>query len=392
VLLSTSLYAQETSDLQPTPPGGPGSPYQPGMPVPQAPVAPSAAPGPSVKGTGESKGLIIYDDEEPLDSPSVTTSRPQGEIPETHVVKKGDTLWDLAAKYYGSPWAWPKLWAFNPSITNPHWIYPNDIIRLREGNGTPTATPEPGKGPTESPLERNISKGPIRRNTIILREGFVDEAQLASAGKIIGSKEEKIMLSTLDEAYVEFKKSDIALGEDYAVYQNVRVVRHPVTKKKLGEVVQIFGEAAVKTVQPNSKVARVLITDAIDPIERGYKVGPLKRKLTPPTPTPCVSPRKGIIVETMRINRNLIGPDHVIFIDKGRKDDIQLGNRFLVTRRGDGYVPLLAKGPVDDKRFPKEYIAEMIIVEVREHISTAIVTAAVKESRIGDAVECILAQ
>ena len=48
----------------------------------------------------------------------------------THVVEKGDTLWDICEKYYGDPDLWPKLWQMNPFVTNPHLLTPGDIITL----------------------------------------------------------------------------------------------------------------------------------------------------------------------------------------------------------------------------------------------------------------------
>ena len=59
----------------------------------------------------------------------------------------------------------------------------------------------------------------------------------------------------------------------------------------------------------------------------------------------------------------------------------------MVTRRGDGYQPLLAKGPVDDRRFPRENIAEIIVVDLRDHLATGFVTYSTKEARVGDRVE-----
>ena len=38
--------------------------------------------------------------------------------------KKGDTLWDISAMYLQDPWYWPEIWYVNPSIQNPHLIYP----------------------------------------------------------------------------------------------------------------------------------------------------------------------------------------------------------------------------------------------------------------------------
>jgi nucleoid-associated protein YgaU len=43
-------------------------------------------------------------------------------MPQTHTVKDGDTLWDITQTYYGDPYRWPQVWSYNPEITNPHWI------------------------------------------------------------------------------------------------------------------------------------------------------------------------------------------------------------------------------------------------------------------------------
>jgi hypothetical protein len=48
----------------------------------------------------------------------------------THMVVKGDTLWDIAGHYLGNPFNWPSVWKLNPQVKDAHWIYPGDTINL----------------------------------------------------------------------------------------------------------------------------------------------------------------------------------------------------------------------------------------------------------------------
>lgn len=48
-----------------------------------------------------------------------------------HVVKRGDTLWDLAKAYLKDPFKWPQVFRRNTDVVeNPHWIYPGEPIRI----------------------------------------------------------------------------------------------------------------------------------------------------------------------------------------------------------------------------------------------------------------------
>jgi LysM domain len=385
--LASVAHAQNTSDLMPAlpqPPSGQRVALYPGQPAiqieqPGAAGSSMTAPGGKTVSPGRT-GYDIYD----TTSISAGYDRPQtvmaDQVPEIHTVVRGDTLWGISGYYFRNPWTWPRLWALNPTITNPHWIYPGDVVRLMAASAQ--VTPE---RKSEEPVIKN--REPVRADGVFLRQtGFVDPDELKHAAKIVGSKEEKIFLSTLDEIYVEMNKErPLHVGERYTVYRVIDEVKHPVTNKKLGHMVEILGETEIRTVT-DGHIARGKLIDSLDPIERGYFVGPLRRQFKLVDPTISAHNQVGVIVAALK-PISYLSADNLIFIDKGKLDGVTLGNKFLVTRRGDGYREVLASGPLDDRRFPREVMAEAIIVDLRDHIATALVTHSTQEVYVGDQIE-----
>jgi LysM domain len=387
-----AALAQTTSDLMPPPPqpaAGAGSVYYPGMPVPAPPANPAEETGPRRGVNGKElppSGLVLYDDMPGADEePDLQVDSPTGGG--THVVKRGDTLWGVSATYFHNPWYWPKLWALNPAITNPHWIYPGDILKLSAASAEPEPRPEakPEQRPDEIRKFTGRTRGPT--GLYLRQNGFVEPGELAVAGTLIGSKEEKIMLATLDEAYVQYSdKQPLVVGEKYSVYKPIREVKHPVTGKRLGDIVEIFGEVQVKALT-EGKIARVQILASTDSIERGVRVGPLRRTFKMVDPKPAAKDMSAVVVATLR-PVVLVGTEMLVFIDRGEKDGVELGNQFLIVRRGDGYQPILWRnGPIDDKRFPREVVGVVQVVDLRDQLATGWVIQASKEARVGDRVE-----
>jgi signal peptidase I len=71
-----------------------------------------------------------------------------------HTVVKGDTLWDISMKYLKTPWKWPLVWANNQDFTNPHLIYPGDLVVITNDGGKTIIKiiPSPDRGGTESKM------------------------------------------------------------------------------------------------------------------------------------------------------------------------------------------------------------------------------------------------
>jgi hypothetical protein len=85
---------------------------------------------------------------------------------QTHTVRKGDTLWDLAQTYLGDPFRWPEIYRRNTAtVADPDLIYPDQVLIISgdvaASPGTPADTttgvtpvaPAPGAEPTAMPME-----------------------------------------------------------------------------------------------------------------------------------------------------------------------------------------------------------------------------------------------
>ena len=70
--------------------------------------------------------------------PTIVPQSPPAEGEVRHLVKKGDTLWDIAKAYLKDPFRWPEVFQRNKDIVeNPHWIYPGEVIRIANGEVRP---------------------------------------------------------------------------------------------------------------------------------------------------------------------------------------------------------------------------------------------------------------
>src|SRR4051812_41008799 len=148
------------------------------------------------------------------------------QVPDIHLVRRGDTLWDLCNHYYQNPWAWPKVWSYNPQIANPHWIYPGDQVRLTSATG--------GAGMQALSLARKSSTigsggsllpktNRVNKDTVFLRDqGYLGDPKRDVWGEIIGSDEEQQMLADGNHVVLSLRPgATVSKGQELTVFSSV---------------------------------------------------------------------------------------------------------------------------------------------------------------------------
>ena len=335
-------------------------------------------------------------------------------VPERHKVVDGETLSSLAERFLGNGDSWPKLWSYNPEITNPHWIYPGLVLKLKNGTASAPEPEEASAGPTSASKTGFLRFAAQRKaaaglGTVVVGEQvYLDRDALDQAAKIAGSAEDHFMVSPTDEVYLKFKDgSEPTVGREVIVF--LRLHRSEVVPSKRGrlknllngdggEIVRVVGALRVTSYDAERHIARAVVTEAMDPIERGYEVADMPRRLASVPPKTNAKDVQGTIVAAAQ-PLGTLGDSQVVFLSAGEKQGVQVGNRFLVVRQGDPWRKNLLlrerlsgetrpdPHPLPNDAFPPEVVGELRVLYVRPETSTALITSSNEELNPGDHVE-----
>lgn len=333
-----------------------------------------------------------------------------GQQPAVHVVQQGETLWTLAARYFGDPLLWPEIYRMNTLVVeDPHWIFPGEELNLAPGRAVAVGPGDPGvvggqpvddEPLAPAPLPTPAPPPPTSANapTVFARRasdmdnmipaaryaayryrpvrqgefyaaGFLTEEERLPWARVtgtVGALPREQALGAKASA-VLFEEIEIRAPET-ALYQIGDTLLVATIGRELddwGNVVQPTG--LVRVSQVSGRDVRATVVKQFARVTDGQVAIPVEPFRDPGlvVPVPVENGAMGRVIARRDGNRVALQQD-IVFIDLGRVDGVVPGDVFEV---------LWPRA--DDDAFaggPSEQAAVMHVVHVRERSASALLT------------------
>jgi len=347
----------------------------------------------------------------------------RGDHPDTYVVKRGDTLWDIAGRFLQRPWLWPEIWQANPQIANPHLIYPGDVISLAYLN---RVTAEPG------PRE----EAPINAIPLSEVEPFLKDLRVVDAFEhlpyVVGLEEDRLRATQGQVAYIRGLPS-AAPGQRYAVVRPTVRYTH-VSRDSLccdlfhtddldfrGRRTIDFQQYWTNVLTPDKgqellgyELQRVNVgtitrgevggiqasTLLLDETGREVRVGdrlipvdaqPYDLQFFPHAPAHQLDYGRARVLAVADALAHG-GPRDVIVLSVGAREGVDNGTVFSLWREGTNTIDRVEKGADRDPdtvfhenkvRLPDEFAGHAMVFRTYDMVSYALVMDSIKPTRIG---------
>lgn len=327
--------------------------------------------------------------------PGAPPVRLRANHPDRYTVVRGDTLWDISARFLEDPWLWPEIWQVNPQINNPHLIYPGDVISLIYVDGRPQLRIERGAPAglrTErlspqmrsEPLDQAIETIPYDLVAPFISRPTVLEKGEAKKLPYVLSTKGHLIAGTDYEVYA--RGADFAEGARYSVIQVGEKIRDPENGDVLGYVGIYAGEGrVVRTGDPATVYLREAVREVLEGDRLVQADARPRMDFVPRAPTQAV---EGHIMTVMG-GVSLIGQYHVVAINRGQRHGLEPGHVLTIFQAGekvrDPYKAGIISGVLGRKiKLPEEPAGELMVFRTYDRMSYALVMEATSEIRVGD--------
>jgi hypothetical protein len=316
--------------------------------------------------------------------------------PETYVVQRGDTLWDIASMFLRDPWYWPEIWQINPQVENPHLIFPGDILSLAYlDDGRPVVQLERGPQVAQSgngvdrlsprirsePLEEAIATIPYETIAAFLsRPRIIDKDDIDDLPYIVAHREGLIGSEGRD---VYVRGTAASTGSVFNVVERGEELVDPDTKDVLGYQGIYVGQGRLdRSGDPGT--LRMLETER-EAVVGNYlmdeeDIQPVN--FLPHSPDGEVEGR----IMSVLSGSSLIGQYQVVVINRGTNAGLEPGHVLRAFQTGRT-IRDTQRGAFGQKvRLPDEPAGTMMVFRTSERISYALVMEATTSMAVLDTV------
>ena len=324
----------------------------------------------------------------------------------SHIVQKGDTLWDLAGKYLGNTYAWPQIWELNQWIKDPHWIFPGDPIVIDLTRAVTTAASVPPSVTGLEPDQRGSGFSVVRKPELaysfqdfiqlpfLVPEGAEAFYKSQGAFRITGNQQsERQFLGEGETIYLNGGTDQgVKAGDRFVILRTVATKLPGVrsSKKPLGDVIQQIG--VIRVVTPMAKGSVGIIERCMDTVQIGNRLVrfmepaniplDLRKDISDPVKMDADPAR---IVYARDARQDTSGGDQLI-IDRGSQSGLKVGDVLLAARVKTFPVDGGSKKKGQDLETTTHYLGQLIVIQAEPASATCRVLRSVEEIRIGDRV------
>jgi LysM repeat protein len=321
--------------------------------------------------------------------PTVALAAEQDE-PTVYVIKQGDTLWGLSDRFIRDPQYWPDMWSKNGQVTNPHFIYPGQKVRIfpdrlefvpkeQTAEQIPAAAAQKS-APAAAVAEVLQEVAAEKTYTLFGTEGFLMEKGFKPYGFVIGTQHGRVITGVDDIVYTDIGGAQNAGGGDkFSIFRKDASVKHPLNNEEMGYKMIPLGTLQLTDVERKS--SRAIITTSTKEISPGAYLFPYKenrrREISLKS---TANDLKGYIVESYS-GVSIIAAGDVVYIDLGASHGVEAGNMLYIVRDvtiDQRYV----EGRID--RLPQELLGALVVLETGKKTATALVVKSIDTLYKGD--------
>ena len=334
------------------------------------------------------------------------------DAPSQYVVKKGDTLWDIAGVFLRDPWYWPEIWYVNPQVANPHLIYPGDVLNLVYVDGKPRITLERAGEMRLSPQVRSEPlSGAIRTIPYDLlmdfvgRPGLLTKDQVKHAPYVVGMRDRHIVGSDHNEVYGRgldkptpgSRYSIMHVGDELRDPDDGDVLGYIAYFAGTGEVIQntgavVPGKDSIFKMTREEDLTHLRVVESGREILQGDRLFPAKVDVGDDFQVSAPK-NEGVLGQIIAVldGVHVAGKYQVVAINRGSKHGLAPGNALGVFYRGEQVRDRFKRmdwtaftANYSKVRLPDERSATVLVFSVHERMSYALVVESSQVINKGD--------